>query len=255
MITPIFAPAFTPNAYHDFYSTFDSYNKSLVAVASSLMDSAPAMLLDLACGTGLSTSALEANFARARILGVDIDAALVEFAQRLSINPNISFRCVDIAQILDELTPRSVDLVFVKSAYHYFDQQVPLSRIKDVLSKGGTFIIAERTARSAQSYPLPNVASHHWTSFFGQHQVNRRFEEAQANAMELSVSCYGEFVQIPIEDYLAAVSANQLFGISALKAELVKQWVAKQLTVESNTVSVFEEFWLYLLRKKVSTHE
>ncbi|MBV7339000.1 methyltransferase domain-containing protein [Chloroflexi bacterium TSY] len=247
-MTPIFKPAFTPDAYHKFYSIFDHYNKELVAIAKSLINDEPDLLLDLACGTGLSASALRANFDNAAILGVDIAADLVDFAQTSTIDPKIEFRRAEIAEILDDIAPGSIDLIFVKSAYHYFDDQIPFSRLKKVLSDYGVIVVAERTARSAQSYPLPNIASHHWTNFFSQSQVDRRFAGARSASMKLSVSCYGEFVKIPTFDYLTAVSANQLFGVSALKPDLVMQWINNQLTPESATVTVFEEFWLYLLR-------
>lgn len=248
-MTPIFKPAFTPKAYHDFYSIFDKYNRDLVAIAKSLIDHTPNLILDLASGTGLSVSALRANFDNSSILGVDIAADLVEFAQMSTSDPMIEFRCAEIGETLDQLPSNSVDLIFVKSAYHYFDKQIPFSRLKKTLSENGVIIVAERTARSAQSYPLPEIASHHWTQFFAQPQIDHRFAAAQDASLECSVSCYGHFIEIPSMDYLAAVSANQLFGVSALKPDLTAQWVKEQLARESEAVTVFEEFWLYLLRQ------
>ncbi len=68
-MTQLYKTPFNPEAYHRFYSVFDSYNRNLIAVAKSLLNFQPKRILDLACGTGLSTAALRTNFIDVSILG------------------------------------------------------------------------------------------------------------------------------------------------------------------------------------------
>jgi len=66
--------------------------------------------------------------------------------------------------------------------------------------------------------------------------------------MALSVSCYGEYVDLPGEIYLDAVKKNQLVGLWLLKPDVVREWIDEQIAEETVGFNVFEEFWLYLYR-------
>lgn len=72
---------FYADTYNNLFSLFNAYNKRLIELLQSLVNTPPQTILDLACGTGLSTLALRLNFGDAKIIGVDIDSNLIASAQ------------------------------------------------------------------------------------------------------------------------------------------------------------------------------
>ncbi len=239
---------FNSDIYFGLFSHFETYDKQLVRVFKSMLDFEPSRILDLACGVGLSTHALQANFSNARIAGVDIDSDLIEFAQKRTSFSNVEFQCSEISEMLAGTPDNSFDIVFVKSAYHYFDQQIPVSHLKRVLTRHGVVVVAERTSRSAKTYPLPDIASAYWTDIFSQPRPARRLGAADSSEMELTVSCYGKSVALPSDIYLDAVRQNQLVAIWMLNPDIVEKWINDQIAKEIIDFRVFEEFWLYLYR-------
>ena len=245
-MSPDFKPTYYPQEYHNFYSIFNNYNAKLIEVAKPLLHFEPATILDLACGNGLSSLALRSNFANAHILGVDIAPDMIELAKTLVQDPKIEFQCQDIETILDDVHNKTVDMIFIKSAYHHFEHQITLSRLKEVLSKNGVIAIAERTARSARTYPLPEIANRYWADYFAQPREEHRF--TAADSLKLTVCSYGEYVDIPVEDYFQAVKNCQIFGTWALKPEVINHWLTEQFTKKLEVFTVFEEFWVYLYK-------
>jgi len=241
-----FKPTYYPDEYRNFYSAFDNYNVKLIGVTKPGLDFEPSNILDLACGIGLSSLALRANFANAHIIGVDIAPDMIELAKNSVPDANIEFRCAETETMLRDIPKGTMDMVFVKSAYHHFEDQMTLSHIKEVLSKNGVIAIAERTSRSARSYPLPDIANRYWADYFAQPREERRFVANES--LQLAVCSYGEYVNIPIEDYFQALKNRQIFGTWALKQEVIDQWLAEQSAKKIEVVTVFEEFWMYLYK-------
>ena len=239
---------FDSETYYKLFSHFNSYDRKLVSVFKSLLNFEPSCILDLACGVGFSTMALEANFPNARITGVDIDANMIELAQKGLPGSNLEFQCCDISLALDNYPANSTDIIFVKSAYHYFDHQVTLSHLQPKLSNHGVVVVAERTSRSAASYPLPDIVSSYWKDIFSEIRENQRFKAADLHNVSLSVTCYGEYVTLPSEIYYETVKQKQLVGIWMLNTDMVDEWLSNQLAKKVNTITVFEEFWLYLYK-------
>ena len=237
---------FHADAYNNLFSYLATYDKGLIRVLTSLLDHEPRHILDLACGVGLSTSALHANFDKSTILGVDIDHGLIELARKTLPYPGIEFQCREILDVLTELPQGPVDMIFVKSAYHYFEHQVTLSQLRPALSENGVFVLAERTARSARSYPLPEIASSYWQNIFTEPRPTRRFDNARASGLSLSVSCYGKSVEIPVKVYLDAVKQNQLVGLWMLQPKVIDHWIEQIAAQGLESFDIFEEFWLYV---------
>jgi len=243
--TPL-KPVFYPQAYHDFYVIFQPYNVQLVRVLRSLLDAEPLQIVDLACGTGLSTLALRKNFGTAHIHGMDVAADMIDYAQSTIDDDRISFRCTERGKMLDAVPHHSVDLIFVKSAYHHFEHQVALADMAQLLRAGGAIVIAERTERSARSFPLPDIAQRFWADFFAQPLVDRRLAAGRSLDLQLTVSCYGRTVDVPAPTYFDAIRNEQLFGLWAVKPTVCADWIAEQSTRLDRPFTVFEEFWLYV---------
>lgn len=241
---------FHADTYKDLFSLFGFYDKELIKVLKTVLNYQPEYILDLACGPGLSTSALSANFQESKILGVDIDSSLIELAKNSIPYANVEFQCREVLDVLSDLPKGSVDLIFVKSAYHYFEHEVTLSHLQPALSKNGVFVIAERTSRSAKSYPLPEIASSYWESIFSEPRPTRRFEASNSFRIPLYVSCFGKHVEIPVGIYLDAVRKNQLVGLWMLKPEVVNSWIEEISRQEIESFRIFEEFWLYVYQNE-----
>lgn len=240
---------FYADTYSQFFSRFQAYDQKLIQVLQSILSFTPESILDLACGVGLSTLALQSNFREAEIIGVDIDSSLIALAKETVSSPKIKFHCCEISDLLSRTNPNSLDLIFVKSAYHYFEHQITLQMLQVLLKKNGVIVIAERTARSAKSYPLPEIASNYWTTIFAEPRPSNRLNTANLLGMPLTVSCYGEQVVIPTDIYLDTVSKNQLVGLWMLKPEVISSWIEQTSLQETNTFCIFEEFWLYVYHK------
>lgn len=241
-----FKPSYHAREFNNFYGTFNDYNRNLTRVLKTLLNFEPGFIIDLACGIGLSTQALQANFENSRIWGIDIAANMIEFAQASFKAPLVEFRFDSIETVLSELNEQSVDIFFVKSAYHHFDQQIPLSHFKKILSERGVIAIAERTSRSARSYPAPRIVNAYWGDYFDQPLVKRRFREADQFGLQLRVSCYGEHVNVAVQDYFEAMRSSQIFGVWSIKPEITEKWLERQASQKPESYQVYEEFWLYL---------
>ena len=239
---------FYADTYNEFFSLFNAYNEKLIGVLQCLLDFTPQLIFDLACGVGLSTLALRANFNGAEIVGVDIDSSLIALAEATMPHSNVKFHCCEISDLLAKTPHGTVDVIFVKSAYHYFERQIGLPQLQPLLKKNGAIVIAERTARSARSYPLPDIASSYWENIFVEPRPSRRLDPANSAGMSLSVSCCGEWVTVPTQLYIDVVRKNQLVGLWMLKPEVVSAWIENHLDREPNELNIFEEFWLYVYR-------
>ncbi|MCL2923071.1 MAG: class I SAM-dependent methyltransferase [Trichodesmium sp. MAG_R04] len=237
---------FDADTYYKFFLLFQSYDERLIRVLQSLLNFTPGTIWDLACGVGLSTLALKANFGKAEIIGVDIDSSLITLAREKIPNSQIKFQCCEISDLLDQTANATVDIILVKSAYHYFEKEITLSHLQPLLKKNGVIVVAERTVRSANSYPLPDIASSYWANIFAEPRPSRRFNNATSSGMTLSVSCYGEQIKLPRDLYIDVVKKNQLVGLWMLKPEIISTWIENNLSQESNEIKVFEEFWLYV---------
>jgi trans-aconitate methyltransferase len=240
---------FYADTYSQFFSIFNAYDRKLIQVLQSILSFTPQSILDLACGVGLSTLALQSNFDDAEIVGVDIDSNLITLARETVSSSKVKFHCCEISDLLSRTNPSSLDLIFVKSAYHYFEHQITLPMLQVLLKKNGVIVIAERTARSAKSYPLPEIASNYWTTIFAEPRPSSRLEIANSIGIPLTVSCYGEQIVIPTQIYLDTVRKNQLVGLWMLKPEIISSWIEQTSVQETDAFSIFEEFWLYVYHK------
>lgn len=237
---------FDPLPYFALYSHFNEYNRRLVEVVRPLLPCAVSKVLDLGCGIGLSTLALRAVFPGAEIEAVDRSTPMIEYARATFAGAGVSFNVGDAGTFLTRSAERRFDLVFVKSAYHLFEHEAPLGMLARLLREEGALVIAERTERSAKSYPLFAAATSHWSSYFDAVRQAHRLEAARRADLEVRVTSCGEYVGVPFEAYINAIRAGQLSFLQPFPAELIESWCASELTREVSEVLVFEEFWAYV---------
>jgi trans-aconitate 2-methyltransferase len=97
---------------------------------------APKRIVDLGCGSGLSTLALREAFPKAEIVGVDLSPDMVAAAAKRL--PRLEFRVGDVATF----DARGFDLVFANAVFHWApDHLGVLARLAASLPKPGCLAV------------------------------------------------------------------------------------------------------------------
>jgi ubiquinone/menaquinone biosynthesis C-methylase UbiE len=120
------------------------YRKHLRWSARRLALDRPYSLLDLCCGTGLSTQALRAQYPQARLIGIDVSAAMLTEARRKADLADVEFHCGDAADPAALGVRGSVDGILI--AYGLRNLPAPdraLGHFFDLLRPGGRLCVHE----------------------------------------------------------------------------------------------------------------
>src|SRR5713101_5916405 len=237
---------FNPTPYYAFYSHFDGYNQRLMETIRSLLEFPVLDVLELGCGIGLSTRALRTAFPDAEITASDQSKSMIGFAVANFPDSRVTYNVADAEVFLRHIAERRFDLVFIKSAYHMFEEQVPLNNLTKVLRQAGAVVIVERTERSAKSYPLFDAARAHWSTYFAAARLDYRLSIARRRGLDLRIGSYGEYVEVPSKIYIDAIRAGQLSFLEPFRREVIESWCESELLKHLTTVLVFEEFWTYI---------
>jgi SAM-dependent methyltransferase len=109
-------------------------------------------VLDAACGVGYGSADLGRS--AQRVLGVDVDAAAIEYARERYGAPNVEFAVMDIGALA--LDDESFDAVCAFEAIeHVPDGEAVLAEVARVLRPAGTFVVstpcAERTTSTSEN--------------------------------------------------------------------------------------------------------
>lgn len=91
---------------------------------------------DVGCGTGISTKVMAPHFKH--VLGLDYSATQIAEAQSSIKEPNLSFS-VGQAENLHMIPDKSLQLLTVGTAIHYFDCKLFFKEVDRVLLPGGCF--------------------------------------------------------------------------------------------------------------------
>ncbi|MDR2013538.1 MAG: malonyl-ACP O-methyltransferase BioC [Rhodanobacter sp.] len=103
---------------------------------------APAVVLDVGCGPGTGTAALQALFPAARIVALDLALPMLDVARRHPDgSPTIACVCADAQRL--PLTDASVDLVYSNLCLHWCeDPGRALEEFRRVLRPGGRLLVS-----------------------------------------------------------------------------------------------------------------
>lgn len=105
-------------------------------------------ILDAGCGSGLLADRLAA-YLQTRVLGIDANAAAIEFAQQKFLRPNLEFRRGFLDEL--ELANESIDkIAFLEVIEHLHVEQARtvLSAFRRLLRRGGRLVITTPNERS-----------------------------------------------------------------------------------------------------------
>lgn len=112
----------------------------------------PENILDLGCGTGISTYALKERFRTADITGADASDNMLEKARKSY--PDINFRKCILPQQLDEISGK-YDLIFSNACIHWIPEQEKLiEAVIEKLNHGGTLAVQLPYIQEAPFYRI-----------------------------------------------------------------------------------------------------
>jgi ubiquinone/menaquinone biosynthesis C-methylase UbiE len=138
--------------YHQYAQNYPLYRETTRQLLA-LVPIRPAMtIVDLACGTGVSTEQISQKWAQTcQIIGVDASAAMLKYAQSNPALSTVRFYQPQ-AEDLDMLLPAaSVDVALCNSAFWQMQIKKTLAVILQLLKPGGFFLFN----RLERSRPLP----------------------------------------------------------------------------------------------------
>jgi SAM-dependent methyltransferase len=95
----------------------------------------PALVVDLGCGTGLSTRAWSGS--AAQVIGVDASADMLRRAEAATAEPNVTYRAG--LSHATGLAAGCADIVTCCQAFHWMEPESTLAEVARVLRPGGVF--------------------------------------------------------------------------------------------------------------------
>ncbi len=114
-------------------------------------------VLDLACGDGYFTAALARCTAPGRVVGLDLDPALLAQAQTACAALPCEWRLGD-AMSIGHLCPGPFDIVLMANTFHGVPDKLGLARaVAMVLAPEGRFVIVNWYPRAREETPILGV--------------------------------------------------------------------------------------------------
>jgi len=153
----------------------------------------PVLVVDLGCGTGLSTRAWAG---RAReVIGVEANAAMVKAARERTSEWTV--RYVEGFSSDTGLPDECADIATCSQSFHWMEPDPTLAEVARILRPGGVF--------AAYDYDVPLVIHPDVDEAFGRYLSERR-QARQKRRIEMGASRW------PKEEHLARIDASGLFG-------------------------------------------
>lgn len=120
------------------------YSEHLRLSAERLQARPDSKLLDLCCGTGLSTEALRSVYPRARIDGVDASEGMLEVAGNRQLEPPVDFVLADVMELTPDQLHGPYDAILMAYGIRNMsDPDAALARLKPLLKPGGSVCFHE----------------------------------------------------------------------------------------------------------------
>jgi SAM-dependent methyltransferase len=119
----------------------------------------PGDLLDIACGTGYGTYqiAQTKDYAKSRIVGVDIAQQAIDYAIKRYSDPAIRFICFDAMSYTDQNGYDTI--ISLETIEHLHDPGLFVKKLRSLLKKEGVLIISAPVTPSTDGNP------HHFSNF------------------------------------------------------------------------------------------
>ncbi|RXJ77196.1 hypothetical protein CRV03_05795 [Arcobacter sp. F155] len=234
---------YRPEIFENFYSSFYNYNISLFNEVKKRYIK-PNTILDLGCGTGLSTRALAKIFNDSHILGVDSNESLIDKANASFIPINVDYKIFNAIKI--DALEKKFDTIFIKSVYHLLEIESKsfLDKCFKILNENGTIYIIERTEKSLKSFPLFDEAKELWKTQYkareGLCNLSKKYDVEHFT--------FGQHVSIPKEIYLKGISSKQMSCLWSFNDMIIEEWINNN-SVDEEEVKVLEEYDIFSIKQ------
>ena len=127
----------------------------LDALAGSTLPRPPHRLMDAGCGQGAAFALLQSHFAPREVLGVDVDATLLERAGAAAAAAGTPVRLLHASAAQLPLPDAHVDVVFCHQLIHHVARQADVLReLHRVLIPGGVLLLSESCKVFIDSWPV-----------------------------------------------------------------------------------------------------
>lgn len=127
----------------------------LDALAGSTLPRPPHRLMDVGCGQGAAFALLQAHFAPREVLGVDVDARLLERAGAAAATVGTPVTLLHASAAHLPLPDAHVDVVFCHQLIHHVARQADVLReLHRVLTPGGVLLLSESCKVFIDSWPV-----------------------------------------------------------------------------------------------------
>jgi ubiquinone/menaquinone biosynthesis C-methylase UbiE len=119
------------------------------------------VIVDIGCGRGRSFRLLQQRFRPQRMIGIDIDPAMLEIAAATTIADGLSVTFKQAASWQTGLADASVDMVFCHQTFHHLvEQELALAEFLRILRPGGLLLFAESTRKYIHSWIIRLLFRH-----------------------------------------------------------------------------------------------
>jgi ubiquinone/menaquinone biosynthesis C-methylase UbiE len=135
--------------------------ESLIPAAASARLPKYSVVADVGCGWGRSLPRLQKAFQPERLIGMDVDPAMIEAARGEALSSGVSAEFLQCSSSQMSLPDNSVDILFCHQTFHHLvDQENAIKEFFRVLKPGGMLLFAESTKRYIHSWIIRLLFRH-----------------------------------------------------------------------------------------------
>jgi ubiquinone/menaquinone biosynthesis C-methylase UbiE len=132
----------------------------LLAAGETAQASYP-VVVDVGCGFGRSLPKLHRRFRPQRLVGMDVDGAMLDASAREVLSADIHAELLQCSSDSLSLEDNSVDLLFCHQTFHHLvEQEQAIREFYRVLKPGGVMLFAESTKRYIESWTIRYLFRH-----------------------------------------------------------------------------------------------
>jgi len=239
---------FSPESFTQFYNSFFDYNLSLFKMIKNIReDSQSNDILDLACGTGISTRALSKTFNTSSILGIDSCDELIDYANQAFVPMNVKYSVHNALQL--NTLNKKFDFIVAKSALHLINDNYIFNEYLDALNPNGTFYAIERTDVSVDSFEIFDDVKDVWKKQYNkQRKIDCINHYLKQDKYEIKTYKFGQKVDIDFKHYINGVKNKEMSCLWEFDTKFIIDWLDKHLE-EKQFIRVFEEYDIIAITK------
>ena len=157
-MNPVITKKEVPSNFNRVAKSYDAlqkmnpgYSEHLKLSSERLGVEPDSLLLDLCCGTGLSTEALRAVYPQARIDAMDASEGMLEVARNRGIEPLVRYILADVMELTPEQLNGPYDGILMAYGIRNMpDPDTALARVLALLKTGGTICFHEYSVEDSK---------------------------------------------------------------------------------------------------------